>query len=63
MATRGWFELATRTLVAQQVERWTLDPSVTGSSPAEGKKTDFSSSSFIFSSRYPCSSVGRALDF
>ena len=50
-ATRGWFELATSTLVAQQVERWTLDPRVAGSSPAEGKKTDFSSSSFIFSSR------------
>ena len=35
-ATRGWFELATSTLVAQQVERWTLDPRVAGSSPAEG---------------------------
>ena len=40
-ATRGWFELATRTLVAQQVERWTLDPRVAGSSPAKGEKTDF----------------------
>ena len=35
-ATRGWFELATSTLVSQQVERWTLDPRVAGSSPAEG---------------------------
>ena len=40
-ATRGWFELATRTLVAQQVERWTLDPRVAGSSTAEGKKQTF----------------------
>ena len=40
-ATRGWFELATRTLVAQQVERWSLDPRVAGSSLAEGKKQTF----------------------
>ena len=42
MATRGWFELATSTLVTQQVERWTLDPRVVGSSPAKGvfKKRD-----------------------
>ena len=33
--------MGTRTLVAQQVERWTLDPRVAGSSPAEGKKRTF----------------------
>ena len=40
-ATRGQFELGTRTLVAQQVERWTLDLRVVGLSPAEGKKQTF----------------------
>ena len=35
-ATRGWFERTTSTLVAQPVERWTFNPRVAGSSPAEG---------------------------